>query len=135
MIVKKGDNVSVHYTGTLDDGSVFDSSEGREPLKFSVGSGEMIKGFDNAVLGMKINEEKTVRIEPEEAYGLIDKNLIKDVPKSQVPANVKPGDTLTSQGQTVKVLSIKNYKVKLDFNHHLAGKSLIFKIKIISVEK
>jgi len=69
MVVEKGDTVSVHYTGTLDDGTMFDSSEGREPLTFTAGAGQMIKGFDDAVLGMELDEEKDIRIEPKDAYG------------------------------------------------------------------
>ena len=132
MSVKKGDHVFVHYTGTLDDGVQFDSSEGRDPLEFDVGAGQMIKGFDSAVIGMKAGEEKTVRIEAEDAYGMTDKNLIIDVPKSQVP-DAKAGDTLYSRDQPVKVVSVGSDTVKIDFNHPLAGKALTFRIKLVKI--
>lgn len=132
MAVKKGDHVFVHYTGTLDDGTEFDSSEGRSPLEFDAGAGQMIKGFDSAVIGMKAGEEKTVRIEAENAYGTPDRSLVIDVPKQQVP-EAKAGDTLYSRGQPVKVVSVGNDSVKIDFNHPLAGKALVFRIKIIRI--
>ncbi len=132
MAVKKGDHVFVEYTGTLDDGTEFDSSVGREPLEFDAGAGQMIKGFDAAVIDMKAGDEKTVRIEAEDAYGTSDNSLVIDVPKSQVP-DVKAGDTLYARGQPVKVLSVANDSAKIDFNHPLAGQDLTFRIKLIKI--
>jgi peptidylprolyl isomerase len=134
MVAKKGDHVAVHYTGTLEDRSVFDSSEGREPLEFDVGAGQMIKGFDSAVVGMKVGEEKSIKIKPEDAYGQREEKNIIVVPKNQVPSGVKNGDTLNAQGQPVKVVSVGNETVKIDFNHPLAGETLNFKINIVKIE-
>ncbi|MBI2075776.1 MAG: FKBP-type peptidyl-prolyl cis-trans isomerase [Candidatus Aenigmarchaeota archaeon] len=135
MTVKKGDHVFVNYTGTLENGTKFDSSEGREPLEFDVGAGQMIKGFDAAVVGMKTGEEKTVKIKAADAYGEADPRNVIDVPKSNVPPGVKAGDTLYSQGQPVKVVGVTNNTVKLDANHPLAGKDLTFKIKLVKIGK
>ncbi len=129
---ENGDHVFVHYTGTLDDGTVFDSS--REPLEFDIGAGQMIAGFDSAVVGMKAGQEKTVKIKAADAYGEINNDLIRDVPKAQAP-NANPGDMLYAGGQPVKVVSVGNTTVKIDFNHPFAGKDLTFKITMVKIEK
>jgi len=135
MGAQEGDHVSVHYTGTLEDGTVFDSSEGREPLEFDVGAGQMIKGFDEAVVGMEEWDEKTITLSPEEAYGeRNDKNML-EVPLQSVPENVKVGDTLSAGGMPVKVIEVGSSTVKLDANHPLAGKTLIFKVKMVKIDK
>ncbi len=133
--VKKGDHVFVHYTGTLDNGTVFDSSVGREPLDFDAGAGRMISGFDAAVIGMKVGEEKTVRISAKDAYGEADERNIIEVPIQSVPAGVKPGDTLNDGRQPVKVMNVTNSAVIIDANHPLAGKDLTFRIKMVKIEK
>jgi peptidylprolyl isomerase len=135
MTAENGDHVTVHYTGTLDDGSTFDSSVGKDPLEFDVGAGQMIKGFDSGVVGMKEGEKKTVKIAAKEAYGEYSNDLIKDVPKDQLPPNVKPGDTLAAQGQPVKVVSVNENVAKIDFNHPLAGKALTFEIEMVKITK
>ena len=135
VTVKKGDHVSVHYTGTLDNGTIFDSSEGKAPLEFDVGAGQMIKGFDDAVVGMKVGEEKTVKIKAADAYGETDPKNIIDVPKQNVPPTVKVGDTLNAGGQPVKVIRVTNSTVTIDANHPLAGKDLTFKIKLVKIGK
>lgn len=133
--VNQGDTVTVHYTGTLENGTVFDSSEGRTPLEFEAGAGKMIAGFDKAVIGMKLNEEKTVTLTPEEAYGSYDPRNIVTVPLGNAPQGVKAGDTLVAGGQLVKVIEVRNDTVILDANHPLAGKTLVFTIKVVRIEK
>jgi len=137
--IKNGDNVSVHYTGKLDDGSVFDSSrfEGREPLTVTLGQGQLIPGFENGLIEMTVGETKTIEIEPENAYGDINPQLVSEVALSQVPEGVKAGDMLQGQNQfgpvNVVVKEIKEETVVLDMNHPLAGKKLIFDLEVVSV--
>lgn len=138
--VKDGSNVKVHYTGKLTDGTVFDSSEGREPLAFTIGAGMMIPGFEKGVMDMAINEEKTINILPEDAYGEVREDMVAEVPKSQLPADMKveAGMDLMSQtpdGQqmVVKVVEVKDDAIVVDANHALAGKELIFDIKVVEL--
>ena len=140
MQAKKGDNVQVHYTGKLEDGSVFDSSVQREPLGFTVGGGQMIQGFDAAVDGMAVGDKKTVTIPAAQAYGERRDDMMIDVPIEQVPADIKPevGMQLTLQGgngqpMPVTVTDIDEKKITLDANHQLAGKDLIFDIELVKV--
>jgi len=135
VAVKNGDHVFVDYTGTLDNGTIFDSSIDREPLEFDVGAGQMIKGFDDAVLGMKVGDEKTVKIKAADAYGEADPRNVIEVPKQNVPPTVKVGDTLSAGGQPVKVIHVTNTTVTIDTNHPLAGKDLTFKIKLVKIGK
>ncbi len=133
---KKGDNVEVHYTGRLKDGTIFDSSLEREPLAFEVGAGQMIKGFDAAVLGMKVGEKKTVEIQPSEAYGEKQNELIITVDSNSFAdfSAIKVGSEVTaSSGMTGKVTSIEGNKAVIDFNHFLAGKVLVFEIELVSI--
>ena len=137
--IKNGDNVSVHYTGKLEDGSVFDTSlvEGREPLTVTLGQGQLIPGFENGLIDMTAGEIKTIEIEPENAYGDIKPQMMSEVPLSQVPEGVKAGDMLQGQNQfgpvSVVVTEIKESTVVLDMNHPLAGKKLIFDLEVVSV--
>jgi peptidylprolyl isomerase len=138
--VKTGDKVKVHYTGTLDDGSVFDSSVGRDPLEFEIGSGQVIRGFEEAVTGMKIGEKKTVLIPAENAYGQSQADLIMEVPLEQVPADLKPeiGMRLEvggADGQVLRVTvaEITDKVVILDANPPLAGQDLTFALELVSV--
>lgn len=140
MQAKKGDAVQVHYTGKLEDGSVFDSSANREPLGFTLGDGNMIKGFDTAVDGMKLGDKVTVTIPASEAYGERREDMMIDVPIAQVPADIKPeiGLSLTLQGgngqpMPVTVVGVDAEKITLDANHQLAGKDLIFDIELVKV--
>jgi len=138
MPIKKGDKVKVHYTGKLEEGTVFDSSEGKEPLEFEVGSGMIIKGFDDAVMGMEKGDEKEITLKPEEAYGDINPQLMKKVPKEQLPKEPEPkvGMMLalgTPDGQQIpaRIAEVSDNEVTIDINHPLAGKTLIFKIKVV----
>ena len=138
MQVQNGSRVKVHYTGKLDDGSVFDTSlqEGREPLEFTIGEGKMIPGFENGLLGMEIGEKKTIAMSPGDAYGETRDDLLFEVPISNVPPNVEVGATLQAEfepGVTVifTVTDIKNDTVVLDGNHHLAGKNLTFEVEVV----
>ncbi|MEO6538285.1 MAG: peptidylprolyl isomerase [Ferruginibacter sp.] len=139
--VKKGDLVKVHYTGKLTSGDEFDSSAGREPLAFTVGAGQMIKGFDAALPGMVIGDKKTINISPEDGYGERSEEAIIEFPKENVPAEMKlePGMTLTlsnQQGQPVPVIvkEVKDDMVILDANHFLAGQELVFDIELVEIQ-
>ncbi len=133
-----GHKVQIHYTGRLDDGTVFDSSEGRDPLAFVVGSGEVIDGFDAAVRGMQVGEKKSAVIPPEQAYGDPRDELVHTVPRSQLPEDVSVGDWLAvqSEGQTfpVRVNSLGDESAEIDLNHQLAGKTLHFEITLVSID-
>jgi FKBP-type peptidyl-prolyl cis-trans isomerase 2 len=137
--IKNGDNVSVHYTGKLEDGTVFDTSlaEGREPLTVTLGQGQLIPGFENGLIDMTAGEMKTIEIEPENAYGEIQPQMMSEIPLSQVPEGVKAGDMLQGQNQfgpvNVVVTEVKESTVVLDMNHPLAGKKLIFDLEVVSV--
>jgi peptidylprolyl isomerase len=137
---KAGDVVKVHYTGKLTSGEQFDSSIGREPLEFTIGAGQMIKGFDNAMPGMTVGEKKTINIAPEDAYGPKSEEAIIPFPKENVPADMKlePGMQLTlsnQMGQPVPVIvvEVKEDVIILDANHFLAGKELIFDIELVEI--
>ena len=137
--VQNGDVVTVHYTGKLEDGSIFDSSlnEGREPISVKLGEGSLIKGFEDGLIDMEVGEKKTVEINPEEAYGHPNDQMVNEVPRTQVPEGVQSGEMLqamTPQGPVnVKVLEVKDDVVILDANHPLSGKKLIFDLEIVSI--
>lgn len=140
---KNGDTVKVLYTGTLDDGEVFDSSElhGGEPLEFTIGAAEVIPGFDQAVIGMSPGESKTVRIPADEAYGPYYEELVMVMDWDQFPEGFQPevGDQLQMQTQdgrivTVTVIDVSESGVTIDANHHLAGKDLTFEIELVEIE-
>ena len=140
--VKEGDVVRVHYTGKLTNGEQFDSSNGREPLEFTVGAGQMIKGFDDAMPGMSVGEKKTINILPENAYGLKDEQSVIEFPISNIPAEMKLDVGMQLQlrnvvGQPfpVTVAEIKDDVIILDDNHSLAGKELVFDIELIEIVK
>jgi len=140
--VQSGLFVSVDYTGTLDNGEVFDSSEGRQPMELQMGSGNVIPGFESAIMGMSLNETKTFTLSPEEAYGHRDDSRMHDFPKSDIPEGMEPevGQTLmlsTPQGQQIpaRVDSIDDQKVTFDLNHPLAGQALTFKIEVVGISE
>jgi peptidylprolyl isomerase len=138
--VKSGDKVKVHYTGKLTSGEQFDSSAGREPLEFTVGGGQMIKGFDAAMPGMSIGEKKTINIPAADGYGEKDPNAIIEFPLENVPEDMKleKGMQLTLSDQNgnpfpVVVADVKETMVVLDANHFLAGEELIFDIELVEI--
>lgn len=138
--VKRGDNVQVHYTGTLSDGTVFDSSTGLEPLSFAVGSGQVIPGFDEAVVGMQVGESKTVLIPVEKAYGYRNEELVLQAPVEQIPPHLNPevGMRLEMGGANgeilrVMVTDLTDSHITLDANPPLAGEELHFAIKLVEV--
>src|SRR3569833_1124751 len=134
--VKQGDKIKVHYHGRLDDGSTFDSSEGREPLEFEVGSGMVIPGFDNGVLGMTVGQKKTITIPVEEAYGPVQEDMFMEFPINRFPEDMKPevGMSLNmsnGSGQAIPVViaEVQDEVVILDANHPLAGEDLTFDLE------
>ncbi len=138
MSVKKGDTVKVEYEGTFDDGSVFDTTSGREPLAFQVGAGQVIPGFEKAVIGMAEGEEKDVRLESSDAYGDHNPELIQEMPRGSLPDEVQEGTILAAtledgMQMPVKVVDVSDERVKVDLNHPLAGKALNFKVKVAEV--
>jgi peptidylprolyl isomerase len=137
---KPGDTVRIHYTGTLSDGSTFDSSQGRDPLEFTVGSGQIISGLDRAITGMTVGETKTVTVPAAEAYGERNPEGVQSVPRDQVPDHIPldPGTQLqvqTGDGRTlpVTVTEVTEEVVVLDANHPLAGKDLTFEVELVEV--
>jgi FKBP-type peptidyl-prolyl cis-trans isomerase 2 len=138
--VKTGDKVKVHYHGRLTNGETFDSSEGRQPLEFEVGSGMVIKGFDDGVTGMKVGEKKTINIPAENAYGPQNAEMIIEYPRSQFPEHIElevgtPLVMSSASGQQyqVKIVEIKDDVVVLDANHPLAGEELIFDLELVEI--
>lgn len=137
---KSGDTVRIHYTGTLQDGSVFDSSEGRDPLEFQLGSGQVIPGFDDGVTGMTVGEKKTIEIPCDQAYGAINPQAMQNVPRAEIPDHI-PLDLGTQlqvqagNGQTmmVTVANVTEDTVTLDANHPLAGKDLTFALELVEI--
>ncbi|PWR03112.1 peptidylprolyl isomerase [Meridianimarinicoccus roseus] len=138
--VKAGDTVHIHYTGTLNDGTTFDSSEGREPLSFEVGSGQIIPGLDNALPGMTEGEKKTVTVASADAYGPVNPEARQPVPREEIPDHI-PLDlgtqlqVQTAEGQTmpVTVAEVTEDTVVLDANHPLAGQDLNFDIELVKI--
>lgn len=134
-----GDKVKVHYTGSLKDGTVFDSSREREPLAFELGEGQIIPGFEKAILGMAIGESKEIKIAPKDAYGEHSKDLVRPVEKKYLPKEIEPqvgmqlqlgaNDEMT----IVTIVGVDEDKVLLDANHPLAGKTLVFKIELVDI--
>ena len=135
VVASFGDTVAVDYTGRFENGTVFDTSEGREPLVFEAGVGQMIRGFDAAVIGMAVNETKTVTIPPEDAYGAHDPDMVRDFPITAVPNDTQVGDILFAETQPVKVVGKNAITVTIDLNHPMVGKTLIFDIKMLSITK
>ncbi len=137
---KKGDKVQVHYTGTLEDGTTFDSSEGKDPLDVTLGSGAVIAGFDKALTGMEVGEKKTVVLQPDEAYGQHSAEMVMQIPKNQIPPDLKPeiGQKLQVGGtggevMTVEVLDLTDDFIVLDANPPLAGKVLTFDLELVAI--
>lgn len=138
---KAGDTVLMHYSGSFPDGTKFDTSEGREPLEFTLGEGQIIPGLDNAVTGMSVGEEKSVTVTPDEAYGQRDPQRIQAVPRAQFPDHIpaEPGTQLqmqTPEGQTIPVViaDANETEVTLDANHPLAGQELTFDVELVEIK-
>lgn len=138
--IKQGDTVRIHYTGTLLDGQVFDSSDGRDPLEFVVGSGQIIPGLDSAMPGLAVGDKKRVEIACVDAYGPINPGMRQEIPREGIPDDIplEPGTQLqmqTPDGQAlpVMVVEVNDATVTLDANHPLAGQDLIFDIEVVSI--
>jgi len=136
--VESGNTVKVHYTGTFENGEVFDSSvERNEPIGFTVGSNQVIPGFESAVMGMSIGESKTITLQPEEAYGPINEENLQEIPKEMVPEGVQSGQMLTAETPegpvNVVVKEVKEDTVILDGNHPFSGKVLNFEIEVVEI--
>jgi len=138
-MIKEGSKVKVHYTGKFENNEVFDSSKEREPIEFVVGEGNLIKGFENAVMGMEPGQNKTVTINAEEGYGERRKDLVQEIEKEKVPENVAVGQNLQANTPggpiNVEVVEVKENTVVLDANHPLAGKNLIFDIEVVETSE
>tara|TARA_B100000508_G_scaffold55003_3_gene42660 strand:+ start:24703 stop:25131 length:429 start_codon:yes stop_codon:yes gene_type:complete len=138
--VKQNDTVKVHYTGKLANGEVFDSSLERDPMEFTVGSGQLIPGFENGVIDMKVNEKKTIVIPSAEAYGEPRKELIQEVPKDRLPEEIKPEVGMglvskTPEGQEIQLVvkEVNDDNIVVDGNHPLAGQELTFEIEVVGI--
>jgi peptidylprolyl isomerase len=139
MAIQDGDTVTVHYTGKLEDGQVFDSSEGRDPLTFEVGSGMLIAGFESAIKGKGVGDKVTATVPPEEGYGTREPNLVQKMPRDRIQGtDLEVGQVLgleTEDGKSyqAQVMELNDAEVTLDFNHFLAGKTLQFDIEVVAV--
>jgi FKBP-type peptidyl-prolyl cis-trans isomerase 2 len=138
--VKEGDTVRIHYKGTLTDGTVFDSSEGRDPLEFTVGSGQIIPGLDTAIPGMSVGDKKRVDVSMMQGYGPRHSDREIEVPLEQLPPDIprEAGITLAMRGEDgqempVRVVDVTDTHMKLDANHQLAGEDLVFDIELVSI--
>ncbi|WP_372611285.1 peptidylprolyl isomerase [Aquicoccus sp.] len=138
--VKKGDTVHIHYTGTLQDGSVFDSSEGRDPLAFTVGSGQIIPGLDTAMEGMSVGDTRRVEVPSDQAYGPVQEEARQAVPRADIPDEIpmEVGTQVNAQNQDGQVMTLTIHDVTddhvvLDANHPLAGKDLVFDVELVAI--
>ena len=139
--VKENNTVKVNYTGKLSDGQVFDSSEGKEPIEFTLGQGQLIPGFEKGLIDMKLTEKKTITIDKEDAYGKINDDLIHEVNKNELPKDMTPkvGMGLVSkspEGQEINlmVVEVKEETIVIDGNHPLAGRDLIFDLEVVAIK-
>jgi len=138
---KTGDAVNVHYKGTLDDGSEFDSSQGRDPLQFTLGSGMVIAGFDDAVTGMVVGDKKTVTFPPEEAYGPVLEERVQKIDRTNMPEHLElavgvqlQAGAPDQQPTIVTIVELDDETVTLDGNHQLAGQALTFELELVSID-
>jgi FKBP-type peptidyl-prolyl cis-trans isomerase 2 len=141
MPITKGSKVKVDYEGTFDDGSVFDSSthgDHSHPLEFEAGSGQVIKGFDDAVIGMEKGQEKTIKLKPEQAYGYVNAQMVQKIPREKIPKDQKIEAGMmvalgTPDGHQIpaRITEVTDEFITIDLNHPLAGKNLNFKIKVV----
>jgi FKBP-type peptidyl-prolyl cis-trans isomerase 2 len=140
--VKENNTVKVNYTGKLSDGQIFDSSEGKEPIEFTLGQGQLIPGFEKGLIDMKLNEKKTITIPKDEAYGDVNKDLIQEVKKTELPQDMAPevGMGLVSkspdgQEMNLMVVEVREETIVIDGNHPLAGKELVFDLEVLAITK
>ncbi|MBR9676704.1 peptidylprolyl isomerase [Candidatus Woesearchaeota archaeon] len=139
MSLKNGDKVTVEYEGTFDNGEVFDSSKKHgQPLQFEIGSKQVIPGFENAIKEMKKGEEKTIKLEPKDAYGDHNPTLVQKIPREQIPAEAKVGSMLgatlpTGQQVPVQISEMDEKEATIDLNHPMAGKTLNFKLTLVEI--
>ncbi len=138
-MIQNGNVIDVHYTGKLTDGSVFDSSEGRDPLRFQIGSGQIIPGFESAVIGKNVGDKVTVTIAPEEAYGVEKEDLFVKIPNDKLPGEVQVGQVLEATSDDGRSTQVVVHEVNEDHciingNHPLAGKELVFDIEVVSIQ-
>jgi peptidylprolyl isomerase len=140
--VKNGDTISIHYTGKLDDGTVFDSSVGGKPITFTLGAGEVIPGFEAGTVGMQVGDKRDIVIPPEQGYGPYFEELVKVVSREAFPPNLTPtaGQTFEMQlpsgeGIPVRIIDVEGDEITLDANHLLAGETLYFNIELVSIDK
>ena len=140
MVVEKGNKIKVEYTGSFEDGEVFDASEKHgQPLEFEAGAGMVVPGFDAAVIGMEVGEEKEVTLKPEDAYGEPHPNAVQKVPRDKFPKEAEEGMMIgvplpNGQQMPAKIVKIEDDRVTIDMNSPMAGKTLVFKIKIVSID-
>ena len=139
--VKENNTVKVNYTGKLSSGEVFDTSEGKEPIEFTLGEGRLIPGFEKGLLDMKLNEKKTIEIAKADAYGDVNKDLIQEIKKAQLPQDMEPEVGMgliskTPDGQEINlvVVEVKEDSVVIDGNHPLAGRDLIFDLEVVEIK-
>ncbi|HET9529800.1 MAG TPA: peptidylprolyl isomerase [Blastocatellia bacterium] len=139
--VQSGDTISVHYTLTLDDGMVVDSSEGSDPFSFTVGSGQIIPGFDEGVKGMEVGETREIAVDPDQAYGPYREEMVLVLPRSAFPPDANPAVGLgievqspTGESHLFRIIEIDGDRVTLDGNHLLAGETLHFKVRLVSID-
>ncbi len=140
--VKENSTLKVNYTGKLSDGQIFDTSEGKEPIEFTLGEGRLIPGFEKGLIDMKLNEKKTITIVKEEAYGEVNQDLIQEVKKTELPQDMAPevGMGLVSKSpdgreMNLMVVEVKEESIVIDGNHPLAGKDLIFDLEVVEITK
>ena len=138
-MIGQGSTVKVHYTGKFNNGEVFDTSSGKEPLQFEIGAGQIISGFENAIIGKKLGDSLSVTIKPEDAYGEYKNELLVKVPNDKLPGPVQVGQTLqaiadNNQPVQVVVTEVHDDHAIIDGNHPLAGEELVFDIEIVSVD-
>ena len=138
-MITQGSTVEVHYTGRFLDGEVFDSSEGKDPLQFQIGSGQIIPGFENAIMGKSIGEKVSITVAPDQAYGQIREDLVVEVPTDKMPGPVEVGQLLQAdggEGGVVQVIvkEVKEDVIVIDGNHPLAGQDLVFDIEVVSIQ-
>lgn len=139
--VTEGDTITLHYTGSLDDGTIFDSSEGRPPMSFKVGAGQVIPGFDDGVRGMQIGDSRHIVVPADQAYGEYHEDLVKVVPRDAFPPDMEPAIGLvlelelpSGESMPVRIIDVEGEDVVLDANHLLAGEALNFDVHLVSID-